>query len=335
MRMDSRNPLSSRSGKQEPNAIPLYNRRVLFLAIAVNTFEFYRFRFQFRALEPVHFPAGKGANLLRGGFGAVLHETAPSEYSHLFTPGASGGDSPSGLGDWPRPFVIRAAHLDGVSIPTGGSLCFDVHVFDVRAEAPGHFRAAFERLAGRGLGPERGRMELERMEQLDLSDRCETTERLGSPTVITLEPGDEAVERVRVRFVTPTELKSGGEVVDRPEFGILFSRLRDRLSTLRALYGAGPFEIDFRGMGERAGPVRLAGCRLVWERGERRSGRTGMVHPLGGFTGTAEYEGEMREFLPWLRAARWVGVGRQTVWGKGDVRVLEGEKGAQSKILLD
>ena len=29
------------------------------------------------------------------------------------------------------------------------------------------------------------------------------------------------------------------------------------------------------------------------------------------------------EFLPWLRAARWVGVGRQTVWGKGDVRVLE------------
>ena len=36
----------------------------------------------------------------------------------------------------------------------------------------------------------------------------------------------------------------------------------------------------------------------------------------------AEYAGHLAEFLPWLRAARWVGVGRQTVWGKGDVRVL-------------
>jgi hypothetical protein len=26
--------------------------------------------------------------------------------------------------------------------------------------------------------------------------------------------------------------------------------------------------------------------------------------------------------MPWLWAARWVGVGRQTVWGKGDVRVI-------------
>jgi hypothetical protein len=35
-----------------------------------------------------------------------------------------------------------------------------------------------------------------------------------------------------------------------------------------------------------------------------------------------EYAGELGEFLPWLRAARWTGVGRQTVWGKGDLRVI-------------
>ena len=43
---------------------------------------------------------------------------------------------------------------------------------------------------------------------------------------------------------------------------------------------------------------------------------------MGGFNGFAEYEGQLAEFLPWLRAARWVGVGRQTVWGKGDMRVV-------------
>jgi CRISPR-associated endoribonuclease Cas6 len=67
----------------------------------------------------------------------------------------------------------------------------------------------------------------------------------------------------------------------------------------------------------------LRQCDLRWEKVERKSGRTGQVHPLGGFTGVAEYQGDLTEFLPWLQAARWVGVGRQTVWGKGDVRVVE------------
>jgi hypothetical protein len=54
---------------------------------------------------------------------------------------------------------------------------------------------------------------------------------------------------------------------------------------------------------------------------ERRSSRTVQVHPLGGFVGGAEYEGELTEFLPWLQAACWTGVGRQTVWGKGALRI--------------
>ena len=37
--------------------------------------------------------------------------------------------------------------------------------------------------------------------------------------------------------------------------------------------------------------------------------------------GVAEYEGELGEFVPFLEAAQWTGVGRQTVWGKGAIRV--------------
>jgi hypothetical protein len=53
----------------------------------------------------------------------------------------------------------------------------------------------------------------------------------------------------------------------------------------------------------------------------RRSSRTGQTHSLGGFVGTAEYEGDLAEFLPYLEAGRWVGVGRQAVWGKGEIAV--------------
>ena len=52
---------------------------------------------------------------------------------------------------------------------------------------------------------------------------------------------------------------------------------------------------------------------LEWLEHERRSA------PL-----TVEaYRGDLAAFLPYLRAARWTGVGRQTVWGKGEIEVAE------------
>jgi hypothetical protein len=287
----------------------------------VITFEFYRFRFYFRALDRIHFPPGKSANMVRGAFGAVLHDTVPPEvYSRLFEPDASLGAAPSGLADWPRPFVLRVAHLDGLDIAPGERLYLDAHVFDLHQPARAHFEAALARLAEKGLGPGHGRAELESAEQLDL---CDSPESSGAPSVISLAPESTPVTHVAVRFCTPTELKASGGVAARPEFSILFARLRDRISTLRSLYGAGALAIDFRALGERAAGVRMTRCELTWEQVNRRSGRTGQVHSIGGFTGSAEYEGDLAEFRPWLRAARWVGVGRQTVWGKGDARVVE------------
>jgi CRISPR/Cas system endoribonuclease Cas6 (RAMP superfamily) len=153
--------------------------------------------------------------------------------------------------------------------------------------------------------------------------------------VIGLDAGSAPVDCVCVRFATPTELKAAGGMAEQPEFAILFRRLRDRISTLRGLYGAGPLDIDFRAMGVRAEAVRLNRADLKWERVARKSGRTGQVHSLGGFTGEAEYEGDLAEFLPWLRAARWVGVGRQTVWGKGEVRVVSSQSPGKTNLAAD
>jgi hypothetical protein len=116
-------------------------------------------------------------------------------------------------------------------------------------------------------------------------------------------------------------LKAGDQLVTRPEFDVLFARARDRVSTLRALYGAGPLEIDFRAMGQRAAAVRITRCQLRHVKAERRSSRTGQVHSIGGFVGVVEYEGELGEFIPYLEAACWTGVGRQCVWGKGQLRL--------------
>lgn len=226
----------------------------------------------------------------------LLRETAKGpDYARIFEPKAAGA-GPSGLADSPRPFIFRAAHLDGKTIAAGDAFHFDVHLFDRRSDMRPQFEAAFQHW----------RAELASVEQQD--------------GAVEFDGPVEAAARVRVEFVTPTELKGREpEAASRPEFAVLFARLRDRISTLRALYGPGPLDIDFRGMGERAARVRLSRCDLKWHQTERRSSRTGQTHPIGGFTGAAEYDGELGEFLPYLRAGQWTGVGRQTVWGKGEI----------------
>jgi hypothetical protein len=129
-------------------------------------------------------------------------------------------------------------------------------------------------------------------------------------------PRAEAVSRVKVEFLTPTELK-GAEGL---EFGALFARLRDRISILRALYGVGPLEIDFRGMGERAQAIRTVRMDVQAVQRIRVSRSNGQHHSIGGVTGEAEYEGDLAEFLPYLEAGFWTGVGRHTVWGNGEIR---------------
>jgi CRISPR-associated endoribonuclease Cas6 len=265
-------------------------------------------RFAFTAREPVHFPAGKAANVLRGAFGLALAQVAAArEYARLFQPRSE--DGPSGLADPPRPFVFRARHLDGVTVPAGGDFEFGVNLFTLDPEARESLVRAFEHAGREGFGTRRGKADLR------------GAEAAGGIVSLDLTASEPPPGRIRVRFLTPTELKHEGRVVERPDFAILFARVRDRISTLRALYGSGPLEIDFQGRGQRAAAVRLLRCELRRGELERRSSRTGQSHSIGGFTGFAEYEGEFAEFLPYLEAARWTGVGRQAVWGKGEIAV--------------
>jgi len=143
-------------------------------AAPVNRFEFYRYRFQFTAAAPIHFPAGKSANVVRGAFGLLLRDTAaPSDYARLFEPRTPpAGGAPSGMADWPRPFVFRTAHLDGVTIPPGAGFYFDAHVFDTHQPAStlAQFRTALAELARSGIGPRRSGAFLQGIEQLLTAD---------------------------------------------------------------------------------------------------------------------------------------------------------------------
>jgi hypothetical protein len=265
-------------------------------------FELRAFRFRFRAEGEVRFPAGKAGNTIRGALGLTSLRDHPS-----FVP-AGRGAGPSGFADPPRPFVLRAWRLDGMTFRQGQEFHVDLHLFDLRPSTLEAFRAAMNEMARAGLGLARGVATLESVDPLGDSEGV---------IALPLEPLEQTVRRVRVRFVTPTEIKSGGRLVDARCFPALASRIRDRLSTLGNLFGAGPLKVDYREFARLAEQVRCVRRAIRWKSLSRRSSRTGQRHPIGGFTGEVEYEGELSRFLPYLRAAYWTGVGRHTVWGNG------------------
>lgn len=310
-------------------------------------FRFYRLRFYFQAGDSLYFPPGKTGNVLRGAFGSIFRKIAcvpgcedartcelraSCAYARIFEPTAL-GDSPSGLSDWPRPFVFRASHLDGRTVTRREHFHFDVHLFQLHDPVIAYFVLTFAQLAREGLGPGRGRATLERVDQLDAAGEvvrvvfdgrtlAGSGEFAATELCLDAGVGDRDVRRLTVRFLTPTELKVGQKVTHRPDFAVLAGRVRDRLSTLSDLYGDGPLEMDFAGYGRRAELVRMTRCEVRTMDVERVSTRTGQRHFLGGFVGEAEYEGELGEFVPFLEAGRFTGVGRQTTWGKGEIEVV-------------
>jgi len=309
------------------------------------TFSLYAYRFGFRALETVRFAPGSAANAFRGAFGHVFRGIAcrpectgakscpwreQCSYARLFEPVWLNG--PSGFADAPRPFVIRASGLDGHSYPSGGRFPIDVHVFDLGEPVLEYLVLAFLQLATEGIGAGRGRVALDSAHTLTASRGpgvCVYRDGWGlaleprALVALPLEAGPEIpLDGAISRFVTPTELKSGGRVLEATPFGAVFARARDRVRTISCLYGEGPLEMDFRAMSARAKAIETVSADLKWIAGERRSSRTGRVHPLGGLVGEVRYAGNLAEFLPILRAAYWTGIGRQTVWGKGTIEVI-------------
>ncbi|HYP15019.1 MAG TPA: CRISPR system precrRNA processing endoribonuclease RAMP protein Cas6 [Bryobacteraceae bacterium] len=301
-------------------------------------------RFFLRARSSIYFPEGKPGNVLRGALGLAFRAIACAPecidtkscpqgrscaYARIFEPSPAAG-APSGFADPPRPFVFRARQLSGAVLEPGTLFHFDVHLFDTQPATTTYFIAAFRDIAASGFGPRRGQAELERVSLLDCEHRPVAD--LYDPgagarvageleeVALSLAPDVEA-GRIRIEFLTPTELRKEETVCEPPAFGFLFARLRDRVSNLRALYGAGPLPLEFAALGQRAREVTLAGGAVRPVDTLRTSRRTGQTHPIGGIVGVAEYEGALGEFLPYLRAAAWTGVGRHAVWGNGELRV--------------
>lgn len=151
-----------------------------------------------------------------------------------------------------------------------------------------------------------------------------------------IPPADPTRPRLKLQFLTPLLLKSGSglnpdgtriparEVRDRPPFGVIIRRLRDRLSSLSTFFGEGWSCPDFAAWGTLADEVTIVQSRTQWLTRQRHSTRTGHAHELSGLIGNTVYEfpdqATFDALTPLVKLGEVIHVGKHALWGNGAMR---------------
>jgi CRISPR-associated endoribonuclease Cas6 len=196
-----------------------------------------------------------------------------------------------------------------------------------------YFIVAFREMGRAGLGRGRSRWHLERVEERALgasrllyNGANEDERLLASPTVQRGLNGNETSElgrQVTLRFETPTRLRFDGHLTDKPEFHVLVRNLLRRLSALATYHCDFTLNLDYRGLIQRAESVATRHADIKWADWERYSARQDARMSLGGFVGTATFQGDLAPFQLFLRLGEVVHVGKGTSFGLGKYRIVE------------
>lgn len=303
-------------------------------------------RFDFTALTPVKLNEHKAGHYLRGALGNVMLRRTCSENPRGEKP------TPEHAAVCPACWLlaaeveageVRRAYSVVPPLPpvdlvqTGESFSFVLTLYGQGLQFLPYFVLAMPEVGRAGLGPGRGKFELESIWAINplLGERIPVLlpgENLvhvpDSP--FTWENVQDALPgwasalaadpRLQVHFLTPTRLIYDESLVKTPDFGVFFRRLLERIDQLGRQHAGGqsrpPEEVqELYTLADR---VRLVESDVAWVDYFGGSKRSHRRTPLSGFLGTAAYRAEDWEpLLPWLLFGQGTQVGKHVVRGNG------------------
>ncbi|MCS6817041.1 MAG: CRISPR system precrRNA processing endoribonuclease RAMP protein Cas6 [Blastocatellia bacterium] len=235
----------------------------------------------------------------------------------------------------PHPYVLEPPLEEKERYAPGEPLTFGLWLFGRAVADLPYVILAAEQAGRAGIGRGRARFTLETVRTRD-ADGGTFVIYDGSSRRFVWEKGELCLEafiqarqlrlqnspgdRVRLRFITPTRVRVGGDLQGELPFDLFVRSLLRRLWQLVLVHGDEPKALDHRSLIERAQAIPAVHQALVWRDWERYSHRQRTKMRLGGFVGEIEYELKENariDFLPLLIAGELVHVGTGTTFGLG------------------
>ncbi|HID08014.1 MAG TPA: CRISPR system precrRNA processing endoribonuclease RAMP protein Cas6 [Armatimonadetes bacterium] len=259
----------------------------------------------------------------------------------------------------PRPFVIKVpfdmhsckrvkGHTATMprrrEVMRGDVLRCGIVLLDVTAHFAPYIIYAMEQFCSRGLGGGRIKFTLERVDAVARDGRKRKVYEAGRSTVsigddvlipiTTLCSAPEGnLRTVTVRFATPVRLDLDGKLVFPITFHALIRGIIQRLHALQAVYYSDErFDVAF-GMVtpsellELARSVSACDDNQLWIDLERYSSRQKTRLKMGGAIGSVTFAStdacqSLSPFMPLLKLATWLHVGKLTAMGLGELEVV-------------
>ena len=225
----------------------------------------------------------------------------------------------------PHPLVLRVeGPATGPDRPLGG---LRVHVGLV-GRAVAYFPNVLFALSALGkMGIGSARLPYALRSAVDLSTGLESP--LGGRSAVVRPPesvrvpialGSPGETPVRVRLETPVRLVADGKLVRQLDLARLVSASLRRLELLWRIHGDDAeqdWSLDSAALVALANCVDVLDDRTRWVESDRFSRRQGREHPMGGLVGEVSFGSGAAIFIPVLRLAGRVHIGKHTAFGHG------------------
>jgi len=302
------------------------------------------------ALGPVQLPDFMGTTL-RGGLGQAFRRLActtrsPScdgcafrrtcAYAQVWEP-LPPPDAPKRFASPPRPYVVEVpAPATPTQLAYGDPLSFNLKLFGSASQHWPFFVLAVRDAAFEGLGRQRGRLRLETVHPSQQPLHLlftPTTGLNGGPDPLRIDtapPAKAPSPCLRLDFCTPLHLKDNSRHQPRFDPVTFTARLADRLDLLTALYEDDAPRLPFVALREAAAKVQVIKAHTAPVKFKRFSSRAGAV-PMAGISGAVDLAGVAPELFALWRCAAYIHVGKQAVFGFGQVRLSELPRNAANR----
>jgi CRISPR-associated endoribonuclease Cas6 len=281
------------------------------------------------------------ANTFRGGFGAALRNVVchlkqdtcadcllknACAYGYIFeTPIPAHARVMRKYTHAPHPLIIIPPKNNRRTVKQGQQETIELRLIGSAAAYLPYVILALDRLGETGLGFSSVNFSVEEIidETGELIYRkSEHTIRKDPPaTNLIIQPGDEAKGIFSIHFTTPTRLKIDGSTNRMPTFFDVVSSLCRRTMLLSYFHCGGSGEPFHGAFLDKTGDIELIESNVIRIDNKRFSSRQKREIPMDGFMGSLTIRGDYGFFLPLLKAGEIVHIGKNTIFGFGQIHV--------------
>ena len=302
-----------------------------------------KYRFTIKPEHELILPPFNGSTL-RGGFGIALKQSVCVEkrkecvqcvhrykciYSYIFetpVPREEKEGKRSKDEYVPHPFVIEPP-LNKRLFYGEDELDFHIILVGRAVDYIPYIIFAFEELGRIGIGKDKGKYSLEKVISIsndrelliyDGESHIRDDFYVMDSTELVRDAAQLNYQQVTFKFLTPTRIKNNGKLTIDIDFVIILRNLLRRLSRLAEVHCDEKWELEWNELIEMASDrVSTVSSGLKWHDWKRYSQRQGTKMKMGGFLGEIIFEGELAEFLPFIKLGELLHMGKGTVYGLG------------------